>query len=188
MATTTSRRNVGRAPWLAAAILAAIPSPAQAPAALEYQIKATFLYTVAKFVEWPPEKLEGNGPIAIGVYGKDPFGGALDRLIQGKTVDGRGIVARRLTGLEQIRQQHIVFIAADEKKHLGVVLGALAGGGVLTVGDTDNFAEAGGMVNLVMKGNSVSLEINTSAAERSHIKISSRLLKLARVVQDRGSR
>lgn len=199
--TTPIRRNTGRARWLAAAILVVVipvvvilvvvilvttPAAAQTPAALEYQIKATFLYTMAKFVEWPPEKLEGAGPLAIGVYGKDPFGATLDQQLQGKTVDGRAIVVRRITGLEQIRQQHIIFIAAGEKKHWSAVLGAVAGGGVLTVSDTDNFAEQGGMVNLVMKGNSVGLEINVAAAERAHIKISSKLLKLARVVEGGG--
>ncbi len=171
-------------PWVAGAILMALAAPAQAPVPLEYQIKATFLYTIAKFIEWPPGKLEGNGPIGIGVFGKDPFGGELDRQIQGKSVDGRRIEVRRLTGIEQAPRQHILFIAAGEKKRLGAIFSALTGGGVLTVGDSDHFAEQGGMVNLVMKGNSVSLEINTGAAERGQIKISSKLLKLARVVAD----
>ena len=180
----TSRGNLRGLPWVAGAILMALAAPAQAPAPLEYQIKATFLYMIAKFIEWPAEKLEGNGPIGIGVFGKDPFGGELDRQIQGKSVDGRGIEVRRLTGIEQAPRQHILFIAAGEKKRLGAIFSALTGRGVLTVGDSDHFAEQGGMVNLVMKGNSVSLEINTGAVERAQIKISSKLLKLARVVAD----
>lgn len=173
-------------PWVAVAILVALPAPAQVSIALEYQIKATFLYTIAKFIQWPAGKLEGNGPIGIGVYGKDPFGGELERQVQGKSVEGRGIAVRRLTGIEQAPGQHILFIGASEKRRLGAILGSLTAGGVLTVGDIDRFAEQGGMVNLVMKGNSVSLEINTGAAERGQIKISSKLLKLARVVADRG--
>ena len=175
-------------PWVAVAILVALPAPAQAPIPLEYQIKATFLYTIAKFIQWPAEKLEGNGPIGIGVFGKDEFGGELERQIQGKSVEGRGIAVRRLTGIDQAAGQHILFIGASEKKRLGAILGSLTAGGVLTVGDTAHFAEEGGMVNLVMKGNSVSLEINTGAVDRGQIKISSKLLKLARVVSDGGRR
>ena len=177
-----------RSLWVAVAILVALPAPAQAPIPLEHQIKATFLYTIAKFIQCPPEKLEGNGLIGIGVFGKDKFGGALERQVQGKSVEGRGIAVRRLTGIEQAPGQHILFIGASEKRQLGAILGSLTAGGVLTVGDIDRFAEQGGMVNLVMKGNSVSLEINTGAAERGQIKISSKLLKLARVVADRGRR
>ena len=183
--TSVRRRLVLR--WAAtAAAVAAIPAAAQAPSgsALEYQIKATFLYTVAKFVEWPAEKLEANAPIQVGIYGKDPFGPALDQTMRGKTVNGREMVVHRVTGLEQASQHHILFISSAEKKRLGTVLEAVAGGPVLTVGDVSNFAEQGGMVNLMMKENSVGLEINVNAAERAHLKISSRLLRLARVVKD----
>ena len=167
---------------------AMMPVCAQDPsrAALEYQIKATFLYTVAKFVDWPPEKLEENSPILVGIYGKDPFGDIIDQALQGKTVNGRALVIRRLAGLEQVSQCHILFVSSAEKKHLAQIFGAVGDGGVMTVGEIANFAEQGGMVNFVVRENSVGLEINVSAAERGRIKISSKLLRLARVVEGKA--
>ena len=175
--------------WLTAALAAAMVSttiPARAQdagtASLEYQIKATFLYTVAKFVDWPAGKIDATAPVRVAVYGKDPFGPTLERTLEGKTVNGRPLVIERLSGLEQARRYHILFISSGEKKRLRQILGALDDESVMTVSDMPDFAEQGGMVNLVMKENSVSLEINVGAAERAHLKISSRLLKLARVV------
>ncbi len=176
--------------WLVVATAAAmLPVGAEDPSrgALEYQIKATFLFTIAKFVDWPPEKLEENKPILVGIYGKDPFGATLDQVLQGKTVNGRPLVIQRLAGLEQVRQCHILFISSAEKKRLAQILSAVGDGGVMTVGEIANFAEQGGMVNFVLKENSVGLEINVSAAGRARINFSSKLLRLARVVEDRAT-
>jgi len=172
--------------WLVAAVAAAlIPAGAQdsSPAGLEYQIKATFLLTIAKFVDWPPDKLDPSSPILVGIYGKDPFGITLDQTLRGKSVAGRPLTVQRLRGLDQAGPCHILFISAAERKRLGQILNTLGDGSVLTVGEMANFAEQGGMVNFVTKDNSVSLEINPSAAERANIKISSKLLRLARVVE-----
>lgn len=152
-------------------------------ASLEYQIKATFLYTVAKFVEWPAGKNDVSSAIRVGVYGKDPFGTVLERACAGQTVNGRPLVVERVRDLEQAGQYHILFISSSEAKRLGQVLSQLSDKSVMTVSDIPDFTEQGGMVNLVMKKESVGLGINLGAAERAHLKISSRLLKLARVVR-----
>ena len=186
-----SRSVNGLSPWLAvwlAVGAVAIPTAAQDSSGpgLEYQIKATFIYNFAKFVEWPVDRPNADGPILVGIYGKDPFGATLDQALRGKTVNGRVLEAHRLTGLQQVKQYHILFISSAEKKHLGQILSAVGDGSVVTVGETENFAQQGGMVNFVRKDNSVGLEINVSAAGRARIRISSKLLKLARVVQDKG--
>ena len=172
---------------IAAVVLAVAMVPAFAQdagdATLEYQIKATFLYTVAKFVDWPAAKSDPTAPLRVGVYGKDPFGPLLERAFQGKTVNGRPLVIERLKSLDQAGHYHILFISSGEKKRLDRILGSLTDEGVMTISDMANFAEQGGVVNLVMRANAVSMEINVSAAEKAHLKISSRLLSLARVVR-----
>ena len=158
---------------------------AQGEAPLEYQVKAAFLYNFARFVEWPAgQPGEGGGPIVACVFGKDPFGATLDQTLEGKTVNGRAIVARRATGLAELKRCQIVFISASEKKRMAEILQSLASGGVLTVGETDHFGEHGGMVNFTREQNKVHLEINPEAAARAGLRISSQLLKLARVVRD----
>jgi hypothetical protein len=142
------------------------------------------LVTIAKFVDWAPGKLDDGAPIVVGVYGKDPFGPTLDRTLAGKTVNGRSIAIRRVAGLDEARLCSMVFVTAADKKRLAQILAALSDAGVMSVGDAPNFAQQGGVVNFVWRGNAVSLEINPVAAERAHLRISSRLLGLAHIVRD----
>ncbi len=180
----TLARVAGLFLTIAAPILAQTDSPPSG-GMLEYQIKAAFLYNFAKFVEWPAEKLgDGSAPIVIAVIGKDPFGPVLDQTLIGKTVNGRALVVRRVVGLPDLRRCHIAFISSSEKGRLSEILPALAGAGVLTVGDAQRFAEQGGMISFVTEENKVRLEINVEAATRAGVQISSKLLKLARVVRN----
>jgi len=154
------------------------------PGNLEYQVKAAYLYNFAKFVEWPADKLaEGSGPILVGVFGKDPFGSLLDSTLKGKTVRGHSLEVRRPPGLAELKQCHIVFISAAERQRLGDILHTLGNHSVLTVSDLGQSAEEGGIINFVTEESKVRLEINLHAAERARIRISSQLLKLARVVR-----
>jgi YfiR/HmsC-like len=169
-------------------VVAAIWSVRGAPAeiGLDYQVKAMFLYNFAKFVEWPAEKLPAGKPIVIAVYGQDPFGGTLEQTLQGKTANGSALVMRRLTELTELKDCHILFISSSEKKRLGQILQKVGDGSVLTIADVKGFAEQGGMVNLTTRGDTVGLEVNASAVERAHIKISYKLLRLAKMVQDQS--
>jgi len=150
----------------------------------EYRVKAVFLYNFAKFVEWP--SYLGSDTICIGVLGDDPFGDLLNQIVDGKTVNGRGFVIRHLK-LEQARQCQIVFVSASEKRNLRSILASLKGAGVLTVGETSGFAEMGGVINFQIVESKVRFEVNISAADLAHIKLSSKLLSLAKIVRGRGN-
>jgi hypothetical protein len=152
-------------------------------AAGEYQIKAAFLHHFAKIVDWPPETLPPNAPLVIGLIGDDPFGRAIDDVISNDaTANGHRIVVRRLHWNDVISGCQIVFISSSEIAHLDQVLGALRGWSVLTVGDIDHFAQRGGMIELRAAGNRVKFDINTTAASSARLRISSKLLQLARTV------
>ena len=155
------------------------------PAAiLEYQIKAAFLYNFAKFVEWPAEKSgDDRRPILAGVIGRDPFGPTLDQTFNGKTVNGRALAIRRVAGLAELKRCHILFISSSEKSRLAEILSALGNASVLTVSEIDQFAELGGMINFTKEENKIRLEINVDIAAQAGIRISSKLLKLVRVVR-----
>ena len=149
----------------------------------EYQIKAAFLYNFVKFVEWPTKTFaDTNTPIIIGVLGKDPFGGALEP-IEGKNVKGRKVVIRRFKGVRDLKFSHVLFVSSSEKERLAQIMKTIKDWSVLTVGDMERFTEVGGIINLVIERNKVRFEVNLSNAERAGLKLSSRLLKLARVVR-----
>ncbi len=149
----------------------------------EYLIKAAFLYNFAKFVEWPAEALPDIGiSITFGIVGDNPFGGAFESM-EGKTVKGRKVVIRQFKGVQDLKFVHILFVSSSEKKRLPKIMKTIKDWNVLTVGDTEGFTEVGGIINLIIVRNKVRFEINAVNAEQARLKISSKLLKLARGVR-----
>lgn len=153
-------------------------SHAEPPPPHEYQVKAAFLYTFIKFVEWPNA---GVRPICVAVLGQDPFGDDLES-IRGKSAKGRSIVIKRYRRVDEVRECDVLFISASERAHLPRILKQLQNSPILTVADQEGFCQAGGMINLVTVRNKINFEINTAAAQRVQLRISSQLLKLAKIV------
>jgi hypothetical protein len=164
--------------WLA---LASPAAPATENAPTEYQIKAAFLFNFAKFVQWPSAAFaERNSPLLIGVLGDDPFHGDLAGTIHNKSVDEHPLILKEVPSLVEATNCHILFICASEKKRLPQVLQALQRASVLTVSEMEGFTENGGMINFVLEGTKIHFQINQEAAARAGLKISSKLMSLAR--------
>jgi len=156
---------------------------------LEYPVKAAYLYQFAHFVEWPGT--EGTAsPFLIGVLGDDLFGGALDRAVARKAVGGRPLVVRRFRTPEELEECAIVFVAGSAMGRLDAILSKTARWPSLTVGESDGFTQAGGMIRFFVDGNRVRFDVNLPAAQSAGLRLSSRLLALARVtgVGGRGAR
>jgi hypothetical protein len=156
---------------------------AQSPTAGEYQVKAAFLFNFAKFVEWPSSNLpDPSAPLRICILGRDPFGEELRNITKGKTVSGRKLQIDQVVDLRQARTCQILFIASSEKAQLKETLEALQGANALTVSDTNGFLEQGGMINFVLENDRVQFGVNRKAAEQAGLKISSKLLSVAKLV------
>jgi hypothetical protein len=152
-----------------------------------YQVKAAYLFNFVKFVEWPEEAFaDPLAPIVIGIVGDDPFGDALPQVVLGKTVQGRDLIIRKYRAGEDLRGSHILFISASEKKRLPQIFSSLHGSCVLTVADIDGFLEEGGMILLFSEGSRVRFAINVDAVNQAKLKVSSKLLSLARGVGRKG--
>ena len=146
----------------------------------EYQLKAAFLLNFAKFVEWPPKVFaEATSPMVLGILGENPFGDVLERTIRDKTINSRPLVIKEFRSAAEATNCHLLFIGASEKARLPEIVAGLRGACVLTVGETDRFTEAGGMINFVRQGNKTRFQINEVAAKGVGLKISSKLLSLA---------
>jgi len=149
----------------------------------EYQVKAAYLFNFLKFVEWPGDPLaDTHGHWVIGIVGDNPFGDELTQIIAGKTVQGHELQVRQFRAGEDLHECHVLFISTSEKKRIPSVLAALSGSSVLTVGDMDHFIESGGMIQFVMEEKRVRFGIDVGASSRARLKISSKLLSLARTV------
>ncbi len=181
----TFMRGTRRAGLLAIAVLAflaGMPRAHSDPAApLEYRVKAAFLYNFAQFVEWP-DTVTNQAPFTIGVLGDDPVQQALEETIAGKTLRNRPVRIKRLGRSDSLGDCHILFISASEKTWLPQILARLKTASVLTVSDLPEFARQGGIISLMTQDHRIRFEINTAAAERAQLKISSKLLRLAEIV------
>jgi len=160
------------------------PARASEPSTSEYLLKAAFIYNIAKFVEWPPGSFESEkAPLVLCILGKDPFGYTTST-IDGKIVHGRPLSVRRVDRIEDLRSCQMLFISSSEMNRMPQMVQSLKDSRILTIGDMPDFARNGGMINLITVENKINMEINVAAVEKARLQISSKLLKLARIVNE----
>jgi hypothetical protein len=151
---------------------------------MEQDVKAAFVYNFIRFVEWPGRPLPpSDHPINLYILGNDEAADATAAL-DGKTVRGRKIVVRRVAGVAGIEKCQVLFIGQSVKSQARAILEAVRNLPILTIADFPGFARSGGIVNFVPAEQRLSFEINQVAAERKGLRLSSQLLKVARIVQE----
>lgn len=141
----------------------------------EYEVKAAFLYHFTKFVDWPATA--PPGAIRICVAGTNPFGPTLDDTLRGEELNGRPMVT--IVIQQPDPGCHVLFVPRGVPS--ADYLRATASKPTLTVGESPAFLKQGGIVNFVIEENRVRFEINPDAATRVNLRISARLLQLARI-------
>jgi hypothetical protein len=153
-------------------------------APLEYEVKAAFLFRFAQFVEWPPDTFKGTSePFTYCTIGEDPFHGALERTLNGKTVGQRALRVEHLNGAGEIGECQVLFIGgADDKKQIKEALASAGTLPILTVGEADQFAKNGGAIGFCTEDSKIRFEVNLDAAGKAGLKISAKLLALAKTV------
>ena len=165
-----------------------IPGPALAKRTLEYAVKATYLYKLAPFVQWPDSAfVSSTSPIVICIVGEDPFGRLLDEAVADQSVSGRPIAVRRYEIIDSDSGCHIIYAAGSKALSVAEILRIVRDEPVLTVTDetSDDPSGATGMVHFVISSNRVRFHIDDIAAAQSGIVISSKLLNLALSVKSR---
>jgi uncharacterized protein DUF4154 len=159
------------------------PASAQASSPNEYAVKAAFLFHFAQFVEWPEGAFQNaDSPVVYCTMGEDPFQGALDESFKGKTIDARALQVRHLKEGSEVQGCHVVFIGKTGKRSVTDELTSLGSSPVLTVGETEQFVKDNGMIAFCTEENKIRFAINLGAAERANLKISAKLLALAKTV------
>jgi hypothetical protein len=154
------------------------PKIIAAQSADEYEIKAAFLYNFTKFVEWPHND---SDTFDICILGDDPFGSTIDQLVKGKTANGKKIEVRRIKDAEEGRLCQIVYVRPEEKAKGLQLLEAVQKLPVLTVTERGRSGKFSCIVQMSMVDDHIGLAINAAAAEASGLKISAKLLTLAKV-------
>ena len=180
------RDPIRLAPLFAAVLaVASVTNPINAQAVGEYELKAAFVYNFARFVEWPAQAFKEPGePIKVCILGENPFGRALDIALQGKVAESRTFVIEQISDLRQAIGCHILFVSASERRRVRPILEAVrTRSGVLSIGDLEDFAAQGGVVNFKLEDGRIRFEINVIAAGQQGLRVSAKLLSLAKIVR-----
>jgi hypothetical protein len=152
---------------------------------VEYPVKLAFLYNFTKFIEWPPGSYRNpDAPLAICIVGHDPFSADIEGDLRTRIVGSHPVEVLALKPTDTLSVCHMVFIPATDEDQASKIVRNLKGSSILTVGEAEGFAGLGGIINLTVKGNKVHFEVNQLAAQRAGLKISSKLLSLAKIVND----
>ena len=148
----------------------------------EYKIKGAFLYHFLSYIDWPNEAFNApDSPLVIGIFGEDPFGPILDKIADSKQIEGRSIQIIRAADAQTLLGSHIVFVPGTTKSEEEVaLLKAVEGSYTLSVGETARFIENGGSVQFFLEGNKVRFQFNMPIVDNSSLRISSKLLDLAK--------
>lgn len=167
---------------LLAVICLALPSWAQTELrATEVQVKAAFLYKFGAYVEWPSQAFPAPGtPFTIGVLGADAVAEELEQITAGRMVHGRPVAVRRLKRGDSLAGMHVLFVG--QAARLAEILTSAKAQPLLVVTDAADGLPNGSIINFVPVENKLRFDIAVATAERMQLRISSRLLAVARKV------
>lgn len=148
----------------------------------EYLIKAAIIYNLARFTTWPNSAFaDATTPVRLCVIGRDPFGAALDS-IKEKPIGDRRLNAALIADLEYVPACHVLFVSASERDRLVEIFDAVEGQPLLTIADMPDFVLSGGIVGLTEVDGHSHLKVNVVAADQAGLRLSSKLLRLAEIV------
>lgn len=172
----------GLALFLIVSCLMWAPTLSRAEKAEEYKVKAAFFYHFANFVDWPASTFKAtNGHLRICVMGKDPFGKLLDDTLSNKSVRDHPFEIRRNPSDNQLKHCHLLYLPTSASSILRALRRNVAKEDVLTVGETQDFMRQGGMVQFFVDNQKIRFAINTNVVNQTNLKVSSKLLRLAKI-------
>lgn len=153
---------------------------AQDAANLEKAVKATYLYKIGSFVDWPPQAFPSpSSEVQICVVGDDPFGPLLDRAVEGQRVEDRSVTVRRMRTVDREARCQIMFISGSTAQSIPEAIEATRGTPTLTITDSSRDANTKGIIHFVIRDNRVRFEIDDEIAAQNGLSISSKVLSLA---------
>jgi hypothetical protein len=163
--------------------LGATPATSPAPT-LEYQVKAAFLLSFVTFTEWPATAFESpSSPVRICVTGDDPFEGSLTRTVEGEIVAGHPLVISHVDRGEDVSRCHVLFVPRTADSRGAALNRGASDTPILIVGESDALWHGGAIISFAIDEGRVRFDVNRTAAERSGLRLSSKLLKIARLVR-----
>jgi hypothetical protein len=163
--------------WLC--LIAASEAAAQTRLPAQHEVEAAYLYQFGHYVDWTSIPASNADAFNICVLGVDPFGSALDDIVRGKVIADQQVAIKRILGPGESHTCRIVYVSPSEEGRVAVILRALEGTGIVTVGQGAQFTRRGGMIAFTSQDKKVRFIVNLAAADAAHVRLSSQLLRVA---------
>jgi hypothetical protein len=145
----------------------------------EPSLKAAFIYSFAKFTQWPPDILPVTATFTACVLGDSPIRDALERTVKGRQLSGRVVIVSQVQLDGALRSCHLLYVSGVTPAQASVIVAAVKDAPVLTISDVDNFAQRGGIAQMFVENGKMRFDLNVEVAKRSRLQLSSKLLVLA---------
>lgn len=173
--------------WMLILLFSSQLAFAQTTPVSQAEVQSVFLFHFTSFVDWPAKAFSSpSQPLVIGILGKNPFGKHLEDVIRNEKKGEHPIVVKYFSSPEEIGNCHILYIVKTTPEDLNHTLSILKGRNILTVGDSPYFTNNGGMIKFFTENNKVRLQVNKEAANKAELTISSKLLRVAEVINSAG--
>lgn len=151
---------------------------------LEYQVKTGYLFNFARFVQWPEESLPPSAPLRIGLIASDDVSAGMAESLSGKTIAGHMIIVEQVSFDQPgALAPHILFVQRGTRIDPATLRGLFADAPILVVGETPGFAESGGAIGFVFRGDRLRFQVNIAAANDANLRLNSQLANLAEIVR-----
>lgn len=150
----------------------------------EYDLKALFIERFTRFVEWPAESsiTDTTKPFVVGVIGKNPFGTGIEKIYSALRIQNKKITIRYISRLQEIDQCYLLFISDETHQNLSQILNYTKDKPILTISDTEGYAQKGVYINFYIEKGKLRFEINQSAVKQSKLKVSYMLMQHAKII------
>jgi hypothetical protein len=146
----------------------------------EQTVVAALALNIVRFTTWPADA-PMKETIDFCVIGDNVVQQAFVG-IDHKPVGNKTLRVINLSRLRNYEQCHVLYISDLSQNILLQVFAEIKKRPLLTIGESDEFAEQGGMIGLENVNSKITLHINLPVARESNLNISARLLKLAKII------
>ena len=167
-----------------AGISASLASLAHAAQFSVDAVKAAYLFRFAQYVEWPASPA-ADTPFVIAISGAEEVAVHLERLLPGMTVNGRRVMVRRVTRVQELEGVHMLFVGESAFSRTRALRARAVERPILIVTEDEHGIDGGAVINFIEVNRNLRFEISLIAADRSGLRINSALLSVAARVERR---
>ena len=160
------------------------------PQPREYVLKTAFIEKFTRFTEWPEDILstDTSRPFIVSVFGKSPIDNELDLFFEKQKIKDFNVEVRHIKNIDEIEGSQILFISESVGSKLSDILKYTKNSPILTIADTEGYAEKGVIINLYLEEDQIRFEINYDALTATDLSINYLLLNHARLIKKGGKK